>query len=317
MTDEPEISVVMGVHNGGAELRETIDSVLSQEGVSLEFIVVNDGSTDGSREMLEEYAARDARIRVLHQENQGLTRALIVGCAIARGRYIARQDAGGDVSMPGRFAKQRDFLDAHPDAVLNSCGTQFLGPEGELLFEVSQRGEELQRNLQKTVLSEIRGPSSHPSVMMRRDAYEKTGGYRAPFRVAQDLDLWVRMAEIGPCHAMPEVLYKTIIALGSVSAKRRKEQVAAAAAILACAGARRRGESDAEILHEWEHRQFPKHRGGDPRSEAREAARFYYFLASVLRKRHPQQSWRYYTKSIRSAVLFLPAWAGIIRLIFR
>src|SRR4029079_8931344 len=83
MTQAPDVSVVMSVYNGATGLHETVESILSQEGVSLEFIIVDDGSTDGSDVMLNEYATRDARVRVLHQENQGLTHALAKGCEAA------------------------------------------------------------------------------------------------------------------------------------------------------------------------------------------------------------------------------------------
>src|SRR5919197_1200716 len=108
MSDSPEVSVVMSVYNGAANLRETIDSILNQEGVSLEFIIVNDGSTDESPRILAEYAERDLRINIIRQENQGLTRALIRGCAAAQGTYIARQDTG-DISLPGRLIQQLRF----------------------------------------------------------------------------------------------------------------------------------------------------------------------------------------------------------------
>src|SRR5262245_3000266 len=100
MNTVPDVSVVMSVYNGADRLHETIESILSQDGVSLELIIVNDGSTDGSEIVLDKYARREQRLRILHQGNQGLTRALIAGCAAARGEYIARQDAGGDISLP-------------------------------------------------------------------------------------------------------------------------------------------------------------------------------------------------------------------------
>ena len=99
-----DISVVMSVCNGSDLLAKAVNSILSQEGVSLELIVVNDGSIDGScATILDEYARRDPRVRVIHQENTGLTRALIRGCAAARGQFIARQDSD-DISLPGRLA---------------------------------------------------------------------------------------------------------------------------------------------------------------------------------------------------------------------
>ena len=105
MTAEPTISVVMSVYNGADTLRDTVESVLSQEGVDFEFIIVNDGSSDASASILDDLAAADARIRLLHQANQGLTKALINGCALARGQYIARQDVG-DYSLENRLLRQ-------------------------------------------------------------------------------------------------------------------------------------------------------------------------------------------------------------------
>ena len=142
-----EVSVVMSVYNGASTLPATMDSILSQEDVELEFIVVNDGSTDGTGEILEAYARRDSRVRVIHQENTGLTRALIRGCAAASGEFIARQDAG-DVSRAGRLATQANVLRTNPNVVMTSCGTQFVGPGGEFLYEVCQFGDELHRGLQ-------------------------------------------------------------------------------------------------------------------------------------------------------------------------
>src|SRR5262245_39044227 len=128
MKTYPEVSVVMSVYNGASHLAATLDSVLSQEGVELEFIVVNDGSTDKAGEILDDYARRDDRVRVIHQRNTGLTYALIRGCAAATGEFIARQDAG-DVSLAGRLASQLDVFKKNTKVVMTSCGSRFIGPE--------------------------------------------------------------------------------------------------------------------------------------------------------------------------------------------
>ena len=139
MTNLPDISIVMSVYNGADRLRETMESVLSQEGVSLEFIIVDDGSTDGSNVILGNYARHDARVRILYQENQGLTRALIRGCEAAKGKYIARQDAG-DISLPVRLRLQKAVLDQYEDCAFVSCWTSVIGPRDEYLFiEQGQR----------------------------------------------------------------------------------------------------------------------------------------------------------------------------------
>ena len=84
----PEVSVVMSVYNGARYLRAAVDSVLNQQDVSFEFIIIDDGSTDDSATILDEYASLNPRVRVIHQANGGLTRALIRGCDEARGEFI-------------------------------------------------------------------------------------------------------------------------------------------------------------------------------------------------------------------------------------
>src|SRR3569623_742811 len=106
---DPQVSVVMGVYNGAAALPATMRSVLDQEGCALEIIVVDDGSSDDTPRLLDEWAARDARLRVIHQANTGLTGALIRGCGEVRGEFIARQDCG-DRSLPGRLRSQAALL---------------------------------------------------------------------------------------------------------------------------------------------------------------------------------------------------------------
>src|SRR5262245_38361435 len=145
--NKPDISVIMSVFNSAPTLAATLDSVLTQEGVDLEFIVIDDGSTDDSGAILEAYATQDPRLIVLHQNNRGLTSSLVRGCALAQGEFIARQDAGGDISLPGRLERQLAYFSSCPGVVMVSCGTRFIGPAGEILYDVIQRGAELTRNL--------------------------------------------------------------------------------------------------------------------------------------------------------------------------
>jgi glycosyltransferase involved in cell wall biosynthesis len=318
MNTYPEVSVVMSVYNGASHLAATLDSVLSQEGVELEFIVINDGSRDKSGEILNEYAQRDSRLRIIHQENAGLTRALIRGCDAARGEFIARQDAG-DMSLAGRLARQRVILDAEPAAGMVSCATRFVGPSDEELYTVAQSSEELEEGLRQLTIEKVRGPSHHGSTMFRRSTYEQVGGYRAAFPVAQDLDLWMRVSEVGRCFAMPEMLYQARWAPDSISAIRRDEQLRATHSIVACAAARRAGRSEAEDLNRWQRELAglqTRAAGGRVRSTDRDHARFYYFIARALRRHRPDLSRLYYWKSIRSWMFYPRAWAGLVTDIF-
>jgi glycosyltransferase involved in cell wall biosynthesis len=132
-SENPEISVVMAVRNGVTSLAVTMESVLDQDVSALELIVVDDGSEDGSRDVLAAFQKRDKRVKVLLQKPSGLTASLRKGCAIAQGAFIARQDCG-DRSLPGRLSKQASILRDSPRVGLVSCFTRYVGPEGEFLY---------------------------------------------------------------------------------------------------------------------------------------------------------------------------------------
>ena len=300
----------MSVYNGAATLAATMDSILSQKGVDFEFIVIDDGSTDGGDAILDHYAQRDGRVRVIHQENTGLTRALIRGCAEARGQYIARQDAGGDVSLPGRLARQFAFLESNPTVALTSCGTRFVGPEGEFLYEMVKQGDELQRGLEQLRIDQIRGPSHHGSTMFRRAAYQCVGGYRAEFQVAQDLDLWMRLAEAGRCVATPELLYQASWQPGSISHLRREQQVLATRAIFECCTRRQRGESEQPVLDYLVTKLAEQAKMWNAPHGLIEA-RFYYFLGSILARRDSKISHYYFRKAVKSWPWHIKAWFKI------
>lgn len=300
MTDSPDISVVTSVYNDAPHLHETIDSVLAQRGVTIEFVIVNDGSTDESPTILEEYARRDTRVRVIHQENQGLTAALIHGCAAARGAYIARQDAG-DVSMPGRLDKQLACIKKHPDALLVSCGTRFVGPAGEFLYDVTRNPGDATERLRSLDPAVVEGPSSHPSTMFPRAAYESVGGYRSSFYFGQDLDLWIRLGEQGAHIVLPEVLYQAAVTVQSISGRYRREQVEIAKLVLTSAGLRRRNISDLHVLN-----QAMLVKPSINRQQDRlQRANALYFIGSCLRRHSNPGAARYFQQALRSNPLHL------------
>lgn len=296
------ISVVMSVWNGAATLAASLDSILSQTDRDFELIVVDDGSTDTTPRILAEYASRDARMRVLTQPNAGLTRALIRGCDEATGELIARHDCG-DISHPERLRKQREIIDAQPNVVLGSCFTRFVGPGDEELYVVKAEGAEVRQSLLRDDVKQIRGLTHHGSAMFRRDAYVRAGGYRPQFRVAQDLDLWVRLAKLGEIAFVPEVLYEARIEADAISGQRRGEQIEAARIAL-----RIRDTGD-ETLLEHAARIAPA-RG---RSSRHKEAMTLYFIASCLRRtRHPR--WRDYARqALRRSPFFLRAWVLLVR----
>jgi glycosyltransferase involved in cell wall biosynthesis len=298
MTAAPEVSVVMSVFNGGSSLARTVESVLTQSGVSLELIVVDDGSTDETARVLAAAAARDPRVRVLPQANEGLTRSLVTGCDAAVGEFIARQDAG-DISLPGRLEKQCAVLRRSPTTVLVSCFTRSVGVYGEVVHESCVTAAELRAGLRAESLETLRGPSRHGTVMMRGDAYRRVGGYRPAFPVAQDIDLWLRLAEIGDVDVVPDVLYEADLSPDSITARRRSDQVAYARLALRAAAARRNGRGDAEIVSEVT-TQSPLPRLALHESAAWRTAAFLYSVGRGHGRRDPEMARRYYRAALRS-----------------
>lgn len=311
--NSPLISVVMGVHNGGAELDAAVDSVLSQDGVELEFIVVDDGSTDDTAERLARRAASDQRLRVLTlPRNRGLTEALIRGCAEARGEFIARQDCG-DRSLPGRFRQQLEWLQQRPRAVLVSCHTRTLGLYGETLDENRMSSAALAEALNGISAHGYAGPPHHGSVMMRTSAYRRVGGYRQPFVVAQDFDLWLRLLEVGTVGVADFMGYEAGASPSGISAQRLGLQRHLAGLAKKLAQARRCGRDEAPILAAFD--AAPKS-GRAGRSAARSNYRYaayLYFLGRCVHPRDRDIARRYFRSGIARCPWHLRSWYGLAR----
>ena len=241
----PRVSVVMSVYNEAARVSRAIDSLLCQTCTDFELILIDDGSQDQTPEILEKYRQRDARVRVIRQDNAGLTRALIRGCAEARGEYIARHDAD-DWSEPTRLAEQVALLDADPNVGFVSCATQYVGPNDELLELVVRQDGPTEAT--RKLLDERQGPPAHGSVMFRRRIYEAVGGYRAEFYCGQDSDLWHRMAERTTIAYCPDVLYSWRRNFNGISGRLGLAQQEFGRLGQACRAARRDGRSEQPFL---------------------------------------------------------------------
>jgi glycosyltransferase involved in cell wall biosynthesis len=306
-----QVSVVMAVFNGERTLEATLASVLCQTGCSFEFIVIDDGSTDSTRAILERTASYDARLRVIRQTNTGLTKALIAGCNAARAPYIARQDCG-DVSLPDRLETQYRRL-VESGAAMVAGGVAIVAPDGELVEHCVVSSERLRGGLRAQSLEELVGPPHHGATMFRRDAYAAAGGYRAQFPVAQDIDLWLRMIDVGDCLGMDEIVYQSSLEQGSISDLRRDKQVHCAKLAVECAIARRDSGSDASALSSGG--SLPSASASAARLSVRVArSRFNYFVGSCLKRRDPRAARKYFLRALRADPLHLRALVRVMGL---
>lgn len=299
----PTVSVVMSVYNGAEHLRASLESILGQSFTDFEFLIVNDGSTDQSAAILAEYAAGDARIRVIDQENQGLTKALIRGCGEARGEFIARHDSD-DLTLPGRLARQAAWLESHPETSFVCCWSYGIGPEAELLFEVRRSTDA--RDLLSGILERGEGPPGHGSVMFRAEAYRQVGEYRAAFRYAQDWDLWLRLAEVGQFACVPEFGYAFRISESSISSFRRRHQCQLSDIAQACRAARLGGESETALLAE-----AARVSVLPPPPGRKSAGTDSYFIGKCLLERRDRRSLAYLVRGLRAKPWSLRRWFAL------
>jgi hypothetical protein len=233
----PRISVVLPVRNGAGFLEHALESVLSQTLRELELIVVDDGSTDRTPEILARAAVRDRRVRVLPGGSSGVVPALNEGCAAADAPFIARLDAD-DVALPERLEQQVAVLEAHPEVGLVGGGYFVIDARGarRATFRLPTHDAALRARLAKYNVF------AHPAVAFRRDAFERAGGYR--LAEAEDYDLWLRISEHWQLASVPEPVLEYRYHHGQVSLARAHDQALATLAAQRAAELRRAGGDD-------------------------------------------------------------------------
>lgn len=230
----PLVTVVIGCHHDGPLLAGSLDSIAGQrQAPSWECLIVANGSFQPGEDLQQRFAT-DTRFRLLHSPRRGLTEALILGCAQARGSFIARLDAG-DAMEPLRLRHQADALASNPAAVLCTSAVQVCGPCWEPLWNDRGTGKAID-------------VPHHASVLFRRDAYQAVGGYRSAFYYGQDWDLWYRLAERGRFLMLNAQLTRVRLQVDGLSSRHRREQVAIARLSYACQQARANGKSEQPLL---------------------------------------------------------------------
>lgn len=242
-----KVSLLLCVYNGGPWLQPTLNSLENQRVEGLEIVLVDDGSEDGSGEVLRAFAKDRGDVVLIQRENRGLTASLIEAAQRARGDWLARLDSG-DLCRPGRLGIQWKALQEH-HAVACFSPSRRIDEKGSVLGE--HRREETRMVSREDFLFD--NPLIHSSAFFSREAFERAGGYDASFPVSQDFDLWVRLAEQGPLLRYGEALVDSRLDTGGISFKRKEEQARAAARVSA-AVSRSLGLEDQELFWEQFHR---------------------------------------------------------------
>lgn len=213
--------MILPVWNGSAWLGEAIASILGQTHSNLELVVVDDGSTDDSVRIARLFAARDVRVAVHEGGRRGIVTALNHGIERAHGTLIARMDAD-DVAVSERLAKQAAFLEANPRCAVVGSAVSVMDETGAEIGAI--RFPRDHEEIERALLGEGSGALAHPAVMMRTDAVRAVGGYREELYPSEDLDLWLRLAEVGTLANLDDVLLRYRRHRDSIGIRERRRQ---------------------------------------------------------------------------------------------
>ncbi len=202
MTREPAVTILMPVYNAERYIKTAIDSVLCQTFTDFELLIVDDGSSDSTKDIIHTYD--DKRMVAIEKTHQGISHALNAGLRHARGKYIARFDAD-DICFPERIEKQVGFLNAHPEYILAGSDAEYIIDTGEFLFDfqcIAHSHEEIMEKLY------FYCPFIHSSVMYLKSSVRDAGGYPEDAHQFEDYLLWIQLAQSGKFCNIPEPLIK-------------------------------------------------------------------------------------------------------------
>lgn len=217
----PTLAVLMPVYNAEPYIAKAIESIRAQTFEDFELILLDDGSTDGSLAECRRQAEQDERITLISRPNTGIVGALNEMIDHARSPLLARMDAD-DIAFPERFRLQVEFLQQNPAVVCIGGGIELIDSrDRHLLTPPPVRGD---AQVQAEALCG-RTPISHPAAMMRAEAVESVGGYRRDSYPAEDLDLFLRLGEIGELDNIPDLVLRYRVHSGSISVRLSDKQI--------------------------------------------------------------------------------------------
>ncbi len=192
MNREPKISVIMSVFNGSKFLSDAIQSILNQTFKEFEFIIVDDGSTDNSLNIIRSFESADSRIKVISKLNEGLAKSLNAAISVSKGKFIARMDAD-DISYENRLEKQYEYMQKNESIDLCGCSMDIIDELGNVTSEKIQISniDDIQRKRY------FQSPILHITFFGKKSFFVKHNGYREQFKYAQDYDLVLRGINAG------------------------------------------------------------------------------------------------------------------------
>lgn len=217
----PKVSVLMTVYNGERHLAKAINSILDQVYKNIEFVIIDDGSTDDSLSIIKSY--KNKQIRYITQQNQGLMKALNRGIAESSGEFIARMDQD-DISHPDRLIKQVAFLQQNGNIAMTGTSFDLINLKGNIIGH----SYHLDRSNDLRIEFLVRNPFGHGTMMIRRKVLEDVGGYD-PEQIVEDYELWWRIASKYEVANLTECLYQWRISPRGMSqsgSAKRQEPIA-------------------------------------------------------------------------------------------
>jgi hypothetical protein len=213
------VSVLLPVYNAEPTLSQAIESILGQDFADFELLLIDDGSKDGSPDLIRSYARQDSRIQArLHPENAGLCHRLNEGLALARGDLVARIDSD-DEALPERLRIQVGFMDRNPDILVAGSWVFHMGatPEWDRLVRLPCTSKQIAQTLPRE------NCIYHPAVILRREEVLRLGGYRIEFSPAEDYELWLRLSRHHKLVNVARPLLRYRLSHGGMTFSRRWE----------------------------------------------------------------------------------------------
>jgi glycosyltransferase involved in cell wall biosynthesis len=224
MEKDIKVSIILPTYNGAKYISRAIESVLSQSFSDWELLIVDDGSTDDTENIIKEYANKDSRIKYLKNENNlGTQKTLNRGLKEAKGEYIGRIDEDDEWIDKDKLQKQIEFLDNNSEYVLVGTGAVFINEDRKELTRclMPETDEKIRNNLL------CKNNFIHSSVVFRRNAVLQSGGYaeKKETREVEDYDLWLRLGLVSKMYNLPEYSTLYMTREGGFSSRNRLNQL--------------------------------------------------------------------------------------------